>query len=269
MKAFLIDVSRCVGCHGCQIGCKDEHCGNQWLPYAESQPEVGQFWLKVDQQERGNVPHVRVSYIPRLCNHCENAPCIKAAKDDAVYRRDDGLVIIDPVKAKGQRQIVDSCPYHVIYWNDKLNLPQKCTGCAHLLDGDEPIHTPRCVDNCHVDVIKFGEEADLDLEGTEVLHPEYGTRPRVYYRGLPKKFIAATVYDPDVEEIVEGAIVTAKGQSGTFTAATDSWGDFWLRDLPEDDFTLTIEKGAGKVEMQVSTKDKDQGLGDIALSQRA
>lgn len=266
MKAFLIDITKCVGCHDCQIGCKDEHCGQAWMPYAEAQPEVGQFWMKLNQTERGARPHVRVTYLPVMCQHCENAPCMKVAKDGAVYRRDDGLVIIDPVKAKGQKQIVDACPYHAVFWNEELNIPQKCTGCAHLLDGDEPIHTPRCVDNCHVDVFQFGEEEDLDLEGAEYLHAEYGTKPRVWYKGLPKKFIAATVFDPEAQEIVEGAQVTVTGEAGTFTAETDMWGDFWLDGLPEADWTVTVEKDGKKKELAVSTKEKDQGLPDIALA---
>ena len=266
MKAFLIDITKCVGCHDCQIGCKDEHCGQAWMPYAEAQPEVGQFWMKLNQTERGARPHVRVTYLPVMCQHCENAPCMKVAKDGAVYRRDDGLVIIDPVKAKGQKQIVDACPYHAVFWNEELNIPQKCTGCAHLLDGDEPIHTPRCVDTCHVDVFQFGEEEDLDLEGAEYLHAEYGTKPRVWYKGLPKKFIAATVFDPEAQEIVEGAQVTATGEAGTFTAETDMWGDFWLDGLPEADWTVTVEKDGKKKELAVSTKEKDQGLPDIALA---
>ena len=224
MKAFLIDLTKCVGCHDCQIGCKDEHVGNDWSPYAKPQPEVGQFWLKVHQYERGAAPHVKVTYLPVMCNHCENAPCMKAAKDGAVYRRPDGLVLIDPVKAKGQKAIVDACPYHAVYWNDELNIPQKCTGCAHLLDGDEPISIPRCVDNCHVNVITFGEEADLDLEGTEVLHPEWGTKPRVFYRGMPKKFIAATVYDPETQEVVIGAQVTATGETSGCAACPTPTG---------------------------------------------
>lgn len=266
MKAFLIDLTKCVGCHDCQIGCKDEHVGNDWPPYAEPQPEVGHFWLKVNQYERGAAPHVKVTYMPVMCNHCENAPCAKAAKDGAVYRRNDGLVLIDPVKAKGQKAIVEACPYHAVYWNDELNIPQKCTGCAHLLDGSEPISIPRCVDNCHVDVITFGEEADLDLEGTEVLHPEWGTKPRVFYRGMPKKFIAATVYDPETKEVVVGAAVTATGKGGTFTTVTDDWGDFWLRSLPDADWTLTIEADGKRKEVPVSTLEKDIGLGDVALA---
>ncbi len=266
MKAFLIDVKKCVGCYDCQIGCKDEHCGNDWAPYAKPQPDTGQFWCKLVQKERGHKPHVKVSYIPTMCNHCENAPCMKAAKNDAVYRREDGLVLIDPEKAKGQKQIVDACPYHAIYWNELLNIPQKCTGCAHLLDGDEPIKVPRCVDNCHVDVIMFGEEDQLGLDGTEeVLHPEYGTKPRVFYRGLPKKFIAGTVYDPNKNEIVEGADVKASSNAGTFTTKTNSWGDFWLNDLPEAEWEVSISADGKSKTIKASTLSEDKGLGDIAL----
>ena len=74
------------------------------------------------------------AYLPQPCQHCEDAACIKAAKNGAVYRRDDGIVIIDSEKAKGQKDLVDSCPYGSIYWNDELATAQKCTMCAHLLD---------------------------------------------------------------------------------------------------------------------------------------
>lgn len=265
MKAFVIDINKCVGCYGCQVGCKDEHCGNDWSPYAKPQPETGQFWIKVNQYERGAKPHVKVTYFPVLCQHCDDAPCIKVAPD-AVYKREDGLVVIDPGKAKGNKKLVDSCPYHAIYWNEQEQLAQKCTGCAHLLDGDQPISVPRCFDNCQVGAILFGEETELDLKGTEILHPEYGTKPRVYYRGLPKKFVAGTVYDPEKKEIIQGATVTLKGDASIFGATTNHYGDFWLRDLPDADFKLTIEKDGKFKVLDVSTKEKDIGLGDIPLA---
>lgn len=266
MKAFLIDMKKCVGCRACQIGCKDEHCGQSWMPYTEAQPEVGQFWMKVEEKERGKKPQVKVSYMPRMCMHCENAPCMKAAKDGAVYRREDGLVLIDPKKAKGQKQIVDACPYHVVYWNETLQIPQKCTGCAHLLDGDEPIKVPRCVDNCHLNVIQFGEEDELDLEGAEVLHPEYGTKPHVFYKGLPKKFIAGTLYDPEKKEVVIGATVTAANKDqGVYIAETDDWGDFWLRDLPDADWELRIACNGKTLTKDVSTVEEDVALGDVPM----
>ena len=69
MKAFLIDLDRCNGCYCCQLACKDEHCGNDWSPIALPQPMSGQFWCRIDEEERGRVPVVRVTYTPTFCGN--------------------------------------------------------------------------------------------------------------------------------------------------------------------------------------------------------
>ena len=148
-------------------------------------------------------------YIPNLCKHCDEPPCIDACPvEGAIYKRDDGLVIIDPVKCTGCKKCVDACPYGAIYFNDDLNLAQKCTGCAHLLDDGE--WDARCVDACPTEAIKFGEESELAdlIARAEVIKPESATKPRVYYLNIPKKFIAGTVYDPIEKEVVIGATCT-------------------------------------------------------------
>lgn len=265
MKTFLIDLDKCRGCYACQVGCKDEHCDNCWMPYAQTQPETGQFWMKVKEQERGGGSHVHVTFTPTPCQHCADCTLIRVAPD-AVYKREDGLVIIDPEKAKGRKELVKACPYGVVYWNEELELPQKCTGCAHLIDEGDTITVPRCYDNCVHDAITWAEESEMDLTGAQRLHPEYGTAPRVWYKGLPEKFIAATVYDPEAMEVVEGAVVVAKNGKDTFTAVTDEFGDFWMDGLPASDWQLSIT-GNGKVKtLEVSTTEKDQGLPDIALA---
>ena len=106
-KAFIIDVAKCSGCRNCQIACKDEHVDNDWSPWAKPQPDTGQFWCRVDEQVRGQVPKVKISYTVHMCQHCENAPCMAVAPD-AVYRREDGLVIVDPQKAAGRRDLVEA-----------------------------------------------------------------------------------------------------------------------------------------------------------------
>jgi Fe-S-cluster-containing dehydrogenase component len=266
MKAFVIDMKKCTGCHGCQIGCKDEHCGNDWSPYAKPQPEHGQFWLEVKQWERGAVPHVKVAYQPTLCMHCGNAACMDACADVAIYRREDGIVLIDAEKCTGCKKCLDACPYGTVYFNDDLNIAQKCTGCSHLIDRGWPMNEPRCANNCTTGALVYGEEDELDLTGCEFLKPECDAAPRVYYRNYPKKFVAGTVYDPVAKEVIEGAICRLVGDEGTFTVRTDKYGDFWLRDLPDGDFTLTITGAGKKAACRVSTKEKDIGLGDIPLS---
>lgn len=266
MKAFLIDLKKCTGCYDCQVACKDEHCGNDWSPYAKPQPTIGQFWMHVTEQERGQRPHVKVTYLPVLCQHCDDAPCAKACASDAISQREDGIVIVDPEKCTGCKACVNACPFDAVFFNDELNIAQKCTGCSHLVDRGWPISEPRCVNNCHTGALSYGEEAELDLEGAEQLRPELGLTTQVWYKNVTKKFIAGTVYDPETEEIIEGAQVRAFGEAGEFIAETDEYGDFWLRNLPDADWTVEIAGASKRAELSVSTKQKDVGLPDIPLA---
>jgi tetrathionate reductase subunit B len=271
MKAFVIDVGICNGCFGCQFACKDEHVGNDWAPIAKPQPDSGQFWMRLDEHICGSVPHVRMHYVAHPCNHCDEAPCIASCPiEGALYKRDDGLVIIDTDRCTGCKECVDTCPYGSIYFNDDLNLAQKCTGCAHLIDSDD-WDVPRCADSCPTGAIKFGEESELGdlIARAEVMKPELGTKPRVYYLNIPKKFIAGTVYDPIEKEVVIGAACTATpvGGDDAVTVETDAFGDFWLKDLEEGTYSLAIAADgfATRVYDSIDT-EKDVNLGDIPLS---
>ena len=145
--------------------------------------------------------------------HCDEAPCIAACPiEGAIYKRDDGLVIIDPEKCTGCRNCVDACPYDAIYFNEDLNLAQKCTGCAHLLDGGE-WKSPAAPTPAPPRPSSSARRASspTSIAKAEVLKPELGAKPRVYYLNIPKKFIAGTVYDPVAKEVVIGATCTLTG----------------------------------------------------------
>jgi Fe-S-cluster-containing dehydrogenase component len=120
---------------------------------------------------------------------CDDPPCMKVATGEAVYKRPDGIVIIDPVKSKGQQKIVDACPYGRIYWNEDKLIPQSCTFCAHRIDQGL---APKCAEACPHQVIKFGDLSDPNSEVSklaskaEPLSPEFGTKPKVTYIGLLK-----------------------------------------------------------------------------------
>ncbi len=269
MKTFIIDIARCNGCYGCQIACKDEYAGNDWPPYAKPQPDTGQFWIKLNEYVRGTAPKVKMYYQPVMCAHCDNAPCINVCSvKDAIYKRDDGLVIINPRKCTGCRNCVDICPYHAIYFNENLNIAQKCTGCVHLLDNGWKV--PRCVDACATDCIKFGEESELQelINKGEIIPSKYETKPRLYYLNIPQKFVAGTVFDPAEKEIITGAVctLTDKSNNDKFTATTDGFGDFWFENLKVSIFSLEIVKNRKRRIIEPINTVKDVNLGDIELS---
>lgn len=265
-KAFVIDVAKCSGCYNCQLACKDEHAGNDWSPYTKAQPMTGHFWCKVEDNVCGTIPKVRIHYISKLCNHCRNAKCMEACPHGAISRREDGFVLIHPDKCVGCKACVEACPYGAVYFNEQAGVAQKCTGCAHLLDHGAKL--PRCVEACPTDAMVFGEEEDLQdlIEGASVMQPETGCFPRVYYRNIPGKFIAGTVYDPVEKEVVIGArcLLTSGGKH--WEAKTDEYGDFWFNDLPVGLYDLVIQaKGfAYKVFDRIRTREC-VNLGDIPL----
>jgi Fe-S-cluster-containing dehydrogenase component len=269
-KVMVIDLAICNGCHNCQVACKDEHVANDWSPIAKPQPDTGQFWNKVINLERGSVPKVQVTYHHSICQHCEDAPCIEACSAHAIYRRADGIVIIDPAKCRGNQLCIEACPYeNVIYFNDDLNIAQKCTFCAHLID--RGWKETRCSDACPTGAFTFGDEEDLRdlIAKAEALKPELPTGPRVYYLNLPKKWIAGAVLDSEADECVEGATVVATDtRTGDgVSVLTDNYGDFWLKNLRDGQYTIVVQKpGYLTVKLgPIDATQKDQNLGDIVL----
>ncbi|MEM2025415.1 MAG: 4Fe-4S dicluster domain-containing protein [Desulfurococcaceae archaeon] len=185
---MVINRKTCTGCYNCVVACKDEFWGNSYPPYSAPQPKFGHFWMRIEKEERGRWPGlISVAYTPILCMHCEDPPCVKASKGGAAYKRPDGVVIIDPAKSKGQKQIVDSCPYKAVYWNEELQIPQKCTFCAHLID--KGWRRPRCVEACPIDAIAFGDADDPNSEVSRLIaegkakphRPELGLKVNVFY----------------------------------------------------------------------------------------
>jgi Fe-S-cluster-containing dehydrogenase component len=273
---MVIDIAKCNACYSCVIACKDEYWDNDYPPYSAAQPKHGQFWMDLVKKERGVCPWIKVAYIPLLCMQCDNAPCVKAAKNGAVYRRPDGIVIIDPKKAVGQRQIVDACPYHVIFWSEEKQLPQKCTFCVQRLEEGK---TPKCVQVCPSQALIFGdlENPKSDVSRivasgkAEALNPEHKSKPKVYYLGVPKLFIAGSAVYGDVDECAEGVSATLTGEStGKSTeTSTDNFGGFEFDGLNVGTYTVKLKrKGYATKTVHVDLKT-DKYLGAVNLTKRA
>ena len=273
-KSILIDVNRCTGCYNCFLACRDEHFGNEYLPYSAAQPLNGQFWMRINEIERGKFPRPKLDYIPNACMHCEDAPCITAATGNAVYKRDDGIVVIDPEKAKGQKDIVNACPYRAIYWNEELQLPQKCTMCVHRLE--EGAKEPRCVESCPAGAMYFGDLDDQNSEiskvaaasETEAFHPEYGTKPSVQYIGIPKRFVAGEVVLEDQKgECASGVKITLEGEGVKRQVNSDEYGDFEFEGLEKNtSYKITVEKEGYSIHSSEFITRTDVNLGEIVIS---
>lgn len=272
---LIVDVAECTNCNLCTLAAMDEYVGNEFPGYSAPMPKHGHKWINILQKERGQVPAVDIAYVPTMCNHCDDAPCI-AKGGGAVKKRDDGIVLIDPVKAKGRKDLVEACPYGHIWWNEELQVPQAWTFDAHLIDGGWrqtrgqqscPTGAMRaiCVDD--VEMAKIAREQEL-----EVVRPELETKPRVYYKNLWRYstcFIAGSVSieTKGAVDCVEGATVRLlKNGAVVAEASTDNYGDFKFDRLSENSGDYSVEVAFGKNKRAVKARlGESINLGEIRL----
>lgn len=233
---LIIDVAQCQGCNNCMLAAKDELVGNNFPGYSAPHAESGTGVIRIERVARGREPMVDAAYLPRMCGHCDGGLCLEAGADGAVRKRDDGIVIFDPVKAKGRRDLVEACPYGAVVWNDAQQLPQTWFFDAHLLDAGWA--GPRCVGVCPTRAITAVKVSDAVMaqrvrsESLRVLSPEADTRPRVYYRHLDR--VDRLFVGGGVEALIDGKVECVKdasielyieGRSHGRTLS-DTFGDF-------------------------------------------
>jgi Fe-S-cluster-containing dehydrogenase component len=271
---MVIDVAMCHDCNNCFMACKDEHCGNDWPGYTASQPRHDHRWLNIERRERGVYSRNDVAYLAMPCQHCQDAHCQKAAPD-AVTHRADGIVMIDMEKAKGNKKLVDSCPFGAIYWNEEAKVAQKCTMCAHLLDDKTwTPGVPRCAHSCPTDAMKFYRmepeefEAFAKKEGLEGYRAaELQNQPRVLYKNLhkfTKNFISAGVLVNG--DCFENATVTLKNKNGVLaTQKTNFFGEFKFDGLENGEYTVDIEAAGQKTSCSTTIEGDSKNLGFVKL----
>ena len=275
---LIVDVGRCDNCRLCFLAVKDEYIGNDFPGVSAPQPAHGHNWLDIKRKERGTYPIVQARFLPVMCNHCDDAPCIKAARDGAVRKREDGIVIIDPEKSKGQKQIVESCPYGGISWNEEKQIPQAWPFDAHLLD--EGWTRTRGEQACPTQVFRTIKVEDEEMqriraeEVLEVLQPELGTKPRIYYKNLhmiTKCFVGGTVvrHVAGVEECAAGVeVVLEKDGREVGRATTDTFGEFVIDRLEPNSsgYHLKAVGPAGRCSAQFDLADESRYLGVMTLA---
>ncbi len=214
---MLIDLTRCIGCDACTVACKQENG-----------TPMDVFFARVLNVEAGVYPNVKRVYIPVLCNHCENPPCLKACPNKAIVKRQDGIVLVDQDRCRGTGACVSACPYGNIilpladrwYLNEdepyerdhvkprlKPGVARKCTYCAQRVD--EGLD-PACVVACPTTARIFGDLDDPDSKirtymaeqkvetGRESfsLLPQAGTKPSGRYLGTMASQSVSTLGQP-------------------------------------------------------------------------
>ncbi len=195
---MVIDLDRCVGCNACTVACKIEN---------GTPPD--HYWARVYTEETGTFPETKTTYVPALCNHCADAPCVTVCPTGASHTREDGIVLVNDKICIGCRACMMACPYsnrfflrngaletgyhgeRTDYEDYKWSLftegtVTKCTFCAHRVDDGL---LPACVVTCPTEARVFGDLEDEDSDvsvlirergGTQPLS-ELGTNPSVYY----------------------------------------------------------------------------------------
>jgi tetrathionate reductase subunit B len=175
---MVIDVRRCIGCHACTVACKSEF---------DVPPGENRAW--VEYVEKGVYPNVGRSFLPRLCNHCSEPPCVTVCPTDATYKREqDSIVIIDDGLCIGCKYCIQACPYDARFLNPITGFADKCDFCIHRVSKGL---VPSCVNTCVGGARIFGDLGDPDSNISKliaknrvtVLRREMGTFPNVYYIG--------------------------------------------------------------------------------------
>lgn len=188
--SMLIDLRKCVGCQACTAGCA-----------IENQAPLGQFRTIVKQYQVALSPpnsassEVKAFMLPRLCNHCADAPCIPVCPVQATYQRADGIVMVDNERCVGCAYCVQACPYDARFINHQTLTADKCTFCAHRLEAGL---LPACVETCVGGARVIGDLNDPNSEinqllkenadDIKVLKPEQKTAPHVFYIGMADEF---------------------------------------------------------------------------------
>jgi len=214
--AFGVDATRCIGCLRCVEACKrengvalDAHHFRTWVERyvyleGEEKPRIDTQSDPVNIEAAGSEGRYRFAnryenakvekafFVPKLCNHCTHPACVQVCPTGASYKTADGVVLIDDKYCIGCQYCVQACPYGARFFNPARGVSDKCTWCYHRITRGL---MPACVEVCPVGARVFGDLNDKDSavsrfvrdNRVQVLKPETGNAPNVFYVGIDKE----------------------------------------------------------------------------------
>jgi Fe-S-cluster-containing dehydrogenase component len=213
--AFGVDATKCIGCLRCVEACKREngvpltaHHFRTWVeryvylegedhPHIDSQQDPVNIAASGSEREYrfadryAGAKVEKAFFVPKLCNQCTHPACVQVCPVGATYRTEDGVVLIDHEYCIGCRYCVQACPYGARYFDEERGVSDKCTWCYHRITKGQQ---PACVEVCPVGARIFGDRNDqqsaislfIRNNRVQVLKPETGNEPNVYYVGIDK-----------------------------------------------------------------------------------
>ncbi len=208
--AFDKKKKKCIGCGRCVRACKIEN-EVPMVPFFFRTWVERWVWLKDHEEPSVDSPNggfngfppkydergiSKTYFVPKLCNQCERPPCVQVCPVGATYMTKDGVILVDEKYCIGCRYCIQACPYGARYLypfdgprETRRGTADKCTWCYHRITRG---YKPACVEVCPTQARKFGDLMDpedevrkiIEEERIQVLKPEMGTKPKVYYLGL-------------------------------------------------------------------------------------
>jgi len=137
--SLVFDKKNCMGCHACEVACKQEHglgVGPRLVQVLEESPD----------------------YVPIYCHHCAKAPCRDVCPVEAIARNEQGIVLIDNDLCIGCRECLEACPFGAMQFDDRLEVAVKCDLCLHRLAENKQ---PACISVCPTACITLGGKKSI------------------------------------------------------------------------------------------------------------
>ena len=213
---FLVDTYKCVGCGLCVTACKNENeipsdanVTRTWVERYVLTKE-GKLFADTPKGGRDGFTTTKIDlglgkfqdikkedvdkafFVPKLCNQCENPPCVQVCPVGATYQTPDGVVLVDRTWCIGCGYCIMGCPYGVRFFHPVHRTAEKCNFCYHRITKGLQ---PACVDACPFGARRIGNIKDpgdpvtkvIMTERVGILREEYGTKPQVFYIGLTRE----------------------------------------------------------------------------------
>jgi tetrathionate reductase subunit B len=195
---MLIDIGKCIGCGNCVQACAKENN----VPEGYYRTWIERYQIQEDKQPKVDSPKggmdgfplptpvdLKSFFVPKLCNHCVDSPCVQVCPVGATFISPDGVVLVDESYCLGCRYCVQACPYGCRYLHPEKETVDKCNLCYHRITQGL---TTACCENCPTgarQLVDFKNPNDpihefMKHNKIQVLKPNMATDPKVKYKDL-------------------------------------------------------------------------------------